>query len=215
MTAMRNLVYARPVADDIRFVVTDLVSAVHPLDQREIADQSAVLEWIASGRPLFRITPPDTPPKHLVSYFVPFDESSSSLLLGDHRKSGLWLPPGGHCEDHEDPRDTVMREASEELSIAAHFHRRFGAGLPFFLTVTPTQGTPSHTDVSLWFVLRTDRAAELHPDEREFRTVQWFGIDDPHDWTDGAFDPEMHRFVRKLRAALLDDSVKNLQSVQP
>lgn len=187
--------------EDIRIVVTDLVSAVVPLDDRETADRNGILEWIAAGHQLFRTAPPDTPPKHLVTYFVPFDGESRSLLLGDHRKSGLWLPPGGHCEDGEDPRDTVLREASEELGIGAEFHPSFGGGLPLFLTVTPTRGTPSHTDVSLWFVLRTDRTAALYPDEREFRNVWWFGIDDPRDWTAGPFDPEMHRFVRKLTVA--------------
>jgi 8-oxo-dGTP pyrophosphatase MutT (NUDIX family) len=67
------------------------------------------------------------------------------VLLGDHVKSGLWLPSGGHVEHGEDPRDTVDREAFEELGIRARFHDRLGAGRPFFLTVTPTLGEYSTT----------------------------------------------------------------------
>jgi 8-oxo-dGTP pyrophosphatase MutT (NUDIX family) len=52
-----------------------------------------------------------------VSYFVPFDPGSSSVLLAAHRKSGLVLPPGGHCARGELPWYTVQRECAEELGI--------------------------------------------------------------------------------------------------
>lgn len=32
--------------------------------------------------------------------------------------AGLWLLPGSHVDDGEDPRTTVLREAAEELRIA-------------------------------------------------------------------------------------------------
>jgi 8-oxo-dGTP diphosphatase len=185
--------------DPLRAVIAELVSGVSPLDDREAADQAGILDWIASGEQLFRTVPPDTPPRHLVSYFVPFDEASRRVLLGDHRKSGLWLPPGGHAEDGEDPRDTVTREASEELGIRARFHP---VAQPLFLTVTPTRGTPSHTDVSLWFVLRVNETDDLRPDSREYRGIGWFGLDEQRDWPGDVYDPQMHRFAGKLRRSL-------------
>lgn len=103
-----------------------MVSGIAPADALEAADVAGVLEWLASGAPVFRTVPPDTPPRHLVSYFVPFDQAARCVLLGDHVKSGLRLPPGGHVEPGEDPRDTVTREASEELGLDARF---WGAGL--------------------------------------------------------------------------------------
>ena len=181
----------------IRTLITDLVTAVHPFDEREAADRADILAWIASGQPLFRTNPPDGPPKHLVVYFIPFDARSRILLLGDHRKSGLWLPPGGHVEDGEDPWDAVTRETDEELGLTALPHPRVGGG-PLFLTVTPTRGPESHTDVDLWFVLDVDRDAPLRPDEREFRQVRWFGLQE--DFTSGDYDPAMQRFARKLTA---------------
>ena len=57
----------------------------------------------------------------------------------------------------------VIREAREELGIAAEFHPAFGGDAPFFLTVTPTDGANSHLDVDLWFVLRAERDAPLFP----------------------------------------------------
>jgi 8-oxo-dGTP pyrophosphatase MutT (NUDIX family) len=184
-------------AADVRSLVEDLVAGVRPFDEREAADQADILAWVASGQPLFRTAPPDVPPKHLVCYFVPVDEAGTSVLLGAHRKAGLWLPPGGHVEDGEDPRQTVLREAEEELGIHATFLPLAGES-PFFLTVTPTNETSSHLDVSLWFLIAVGRGDELHPDPREYTGVRWLGLDQDHNWPATTYDPEMSRFAAKL-----------------
>lgn len=36
------------------------------------------------------------------------------ILLIDHKKLGVWLPPGGHVDDGETPDETARREALEE-----------------------------------------------------------------------------------------------------
>jgi 8-oxo-dGTP diphosphatase len=189
----------------LRVVISGLVAGVRPVDAQETADQAAIVDWIESGLPLFRTVPPATPPKHLVSYFVPLDAAGRCVLLGDHVKSGLWLPPGGHVEEGEDPRSTVEREALEELGIEASFHPRAGGDRPFFLTVNPTVGEQSHVDVSMWFVLDCGRDAEIRPDPREFRSVRWYNMDEQPQWAAGQFDPQMNRFVGKLTAALPRD----------
>ena len=188
-------------SNDIRSRLENLVRRVQPFDSREAADQADILDWVASGEQLFRTVPPDTPPKHLVVYFIPVDAAERCLLLGDHRKSGLWLPPGGHVEDGEDPREAVVRETREELGIAAEF----ADDKPLFLTVTPTNGPNSHLDVDLWFVLRvTRRETKLVPDQREFKSVRWFDLNQPGGWPESSYDPEMHRFAAKLGAAKLE-----------
>jgi 8-oxo-dGTP diphosphatase len=83
-------------SDDLRAMVSGMVAGVSPLDEQEAADQVGILEWIASGQPIFRAAPPAAPPKHLVSYFALIDGASRLVLLGDHVKSGLWLPSGVH-----------------------------------------------------------------------------------------------------------------------
>jgi 8-oxo-dGTP pyrophosphatase MutT (NUDIX family) len=195
--------------DDLRTVIGELVSQVHPVDAQEAADQTAIAAWVASGLPLFRTDSPAIPPQHLVSYFVPLDAAARSVLLGDHIKSGLWLPPGGHVEEGEDPRDTVVRETSEELGISAEFHPRVGTRLPFFLTANPTVEERSHVDVSMWFVLDCRRDLELRPDPREFRSVRWYNFDEQLEWPADRFDPQMTRFIRKLKAALPRDPLHN------
>jgi 8-oxo-dGTP pyrophosphatase MutT (NUDIX family) len=219
------------VRSGIRALVAELAAGVRPHDAREAADQADILAWVALGQPLFRTAAPATPPKHLVVYFVPADTAGRGVLLGDHRKSGLWLPPGGHVEDGEDPRQAVRREADEELGISAEFHPGLGGESPFFLTVTPTIGPDSHLDVDLWFALRVGRETRLTPDPREFNDVRWFDLDQPTwnqpdrnqpdrnqpDWNQPdrnqsawnqpdqpsrGYDPEMGRFAAKLRSAL-------------
>ncbi len=190
------------VDDGPRSVIDDLVSRVSPFDRQEAADQVDIRRWVGSGAPLFRVQPPAVPPRHLAVYFALLDEGSRAVLLVDHVKAGCWLLPGGHVDDREDPRRTVAREAAEEWGITARFHEGFGAGEPFFLTVTQTRGAHSHTDVTLWFVLAADRADVIRPDLSEFRSVRWFSLDESAQWAEGDFDPQMHRFVAKLKATL-------------
>ena len=116
-------------------------------------------------------------------YAALVDEAERSIMLVDHRKAQLWLLPGGHLDDGEDPPWSVEREASEELGISPKFHEKFG-GQPCFLSVTQTRGAGSHTDVTLWFVLKGDSTAEIRPDLGEFSEARWFSLDDRTDWPD-------------------------------
>jgi 8-oxo-dGTP pyrophosphatase MutT (NUDIX family) len=188
---------------DPRDVVYDLVAGIDPFDDHEMRDKATTLRWIRSGAPLFRIARPATPDKHLCVYSVLFDEARRTVLLVDHVKAGLWLFPGGHVDDGEDPCATVLRESAEELGIIGAFHPRFGAR-PLFLSVTKTRGEHSHTDVSFWFVLAADQDMRIEADPREANQVRWFALDDPAEWAHDGFDPHMARFRDKLTARLGD-----------
>lgn len=179
------------------------VALIEPVDMLEAEHRAAVVEWIESGDELYRLTAPDHPPMHLVSYFVPFDPAEGSVLLAAHRKSGLVLPPGGHCEPGELPWQTVRRECVEELGVPALALPWLGSG-PLFVTATETQGSvvPRHTDVSLWHVIEVARAdRRLHPDPGEFDGVRWLSFDELLTEPIERLDPHMHRFARKLRSA--------------
>ena len=169
------------------------VLAVQALDGLEQATIDGVLAWIDSGVELCRLEKPATPPKHLISYFAVVD--GDHVLLVDHINAELWLPTGGHVEPGEHPRETVRREAREELGIEASFLRE----MPLLLTETETVGkTAGHTDVSLWYVLKGDRSATLTFDRSEFHGVRWFHRTEvPMNRT----DPHMHRFLTKLAQA--------------
>ena len=174
----------------MRQVIRSEITRIAPLDEVEIAHISDTLNWIDSGADLFRIAKPATPPRHLISYFVLID--GDYVLLVDHINAELWLPTGGHVDPDENPRETVKREAFEELGIKANFMYQS----PIFLTVTETVGlTAGHIDVSLWFVLRGDRTEQLDFDGSEFREVRWFHRNHV---PLGRSDPHMERFLSKL-----------------
>jgi len=175
----------------MRESIREEIATIRPLDSREEETISGVLEWIESGVELCRIAKPDVPNKHLVSYFAVID--GEYLLLVDHINAEKWLPTGGHVEPNEHPKDTVIRECFEELSIKGEFL----VNDPIMVTSTETVGkTSGHTDVSIWYALKGDKQARLDFDTSEFNEVRWFHKDDLPSNT----DPYLGYFVKKLYA---------------
>jgi 8-oxo-dGTP pyrophosphatase MutT (NUDIX family) len=181
--------------------ILDAVNSIKPFDELEQHHKDDVVAWIKADAPLFRISKPDNPPKHLVSYFVLYDSQNARLMLIDHIKAHLWLPTGGHVDIDEDPRTTVSREAYEELQITARFDTLFGND-PLFVTVTETKGSGTHTDVSLWYVIEGNSADRLAYDEREMNSYKWLSLHDVLDTDISELDPHMHRFVAKMEMVL-------------
>lgn len=176
----------------MRAAIRSELEAITPLDDLEMQHLGEALAWVDSDAPLCRTAKPATPPQHLVSYFAVVD--GESILLVDHKNAGLWLPPGGHVEVGEHPRDTVSREVSEELGFTpAH-----EIAAPLMVTRTTTVGlTAGHIDVSLWYVVSASRNQPISYDAQEFAGVRWFELSEaPLDRS----DPHLGRFIRKLRA---------------
>lgn len=165
------------------------IEKIVPYDALEQEHLDDVKAWLDTGVEVCRIKKPSTPPKHLVSYFVIVD--CDHVLLVDHKNANLWLPSGGHVEPGEHPKDTVVREAQEELQISADFISDY----PVFITCTETVGlTAGHTDVSLWYVLRGNREGQIEYDKEEFYGIKWFQFDQiPFEKS----DPHMSRFIKK------------------
>ena len=178
---------------EIRNKIKNIVSNIIPFDALESNHASEVIDWIESGEEIFRVEKPDIPNKHLVSYFCLYDKVAKKILLVEHKKAQLWIPPGGHVDPGEYPSKTAARECAEELNIEAKFFFED----PIFVTSTVTVGlTAGHTDVSLWYVLDGDSEQELNFDEEEFFSVKWFDLDDiPFEKS----DPHMKRFVSKFK----------------
>lgn len=175
----------------MRQTIALIIERIVPLDTREQEHQKAILNWISSGEEIFRIKRPDIPNQHLSTYAVLVDFDREQVLLTEHKKSGLWLPGGGHVDYGENPKDTAVRELAEEFSIK-------GTPLtehPFFVAITPTVGpTAGHVDVGLWFVFLQNSSIRIDYDLSEFASIRWFPWSDlPHN-----VDKDMGRFMQKL-----------------
>jgi 8-oxo-dGTP diphosphatase len=177
--------------------VAALVAAIEPCDDTERAHQADVLAWLASTPDVYRRVRPATPPRHLVSYAVLAGPRDGSVFLVDHRLAGRWLPAGGHVEPFEEPAVTAEREAREELGIEADFS--VAGRRPVFVTVTPTVGPDSHTDVSLWYLLAGQPGMPIVLDPREFSGGRWWTGPQLESADPVLFDPGMSRFLAKVR----------------
>jgi len=183
----------------LKWMITGLVSGIEPTDDLGQEHRRNALSWLAGTDDIFRRVKPLTPSPHLVSYFLPVDRQAGSVLLCDHRLSGLWLPTGGHVEPGEHPLDTVRREAAEELGVTAQLDAAF-QDQPFFLTMTETVGPPTtrHMDVSLWFALASRVGQPLHPDQREFVQVRWWTVAELRHADLDRFEPHLLRALDAL-----------------
>lgn len=187
---------------NIRSQIAQIVNQITPIDSEESLHKDMVLKWIASGADLFRVEKPATPKMHLVSYFIPIDLLNEKIMLVHHRKANLWLPPGGHVDLNEHPRETVSREMEEELFTKAVFLM----DQPIFLTVTETVNDASpHTDVSLWYLVEGNAEANYSFDEQEFHQIQWFSLSDlPTSQT----APQLSRFRKKFEDTYFAPPIK-------
>ncbi len=109
------------------------------------------------------------PTSHFCVYFLPCNSRTKQVFLVHHRKSGLWLFPGGHIEKGESVLGAVGREIREELGVP-------GVTLdhPFLLSITtirnPKQVCRQHFDI--WFLYETD-GKNFREDSGEFIEARW------------------------------------------
>ena len=113
---------------------------------------------------------------HFCAYFVPYNSSNKSVLIGDHKKSGLWLMPGGHVDAGETLLQTLNREIEEELGVSDFYKERPD---PFLLSITNivTDVRPCQKHFDIWHLMETD-GENIDVDLTEYNEVRWVSIKD-------------------------------------
>jgi len=130
---------------------------------------------------------------HFCAYFVPFNPMTKQILLGDHKKSGLWLMPGGHIDPNESLLTTLNREIEEELGVTEFYTER---PQPFLMTVTNivTDVRPCQKHFDVWHLMETDGEG-LKIDYTEYNEVRWVTIAEARDLVT---DPANHAALDRL-----------------
>jgi len=104
---------------------------------------------------------------HFCSYFLPYRLSDRKVFLEAHKKSGLWLSPGGHIDPGETPSTTVEREIQEELGVKRTIPEN---ELPKLLTITyikqDVRACKVHFDI--WYFIPMDGVTLATQKEGEF-----------------------------------------------
>ena len=101
------------------------------------------------------------------------------ILLLDHSKYGIWLPPGGHVEERETPDETAKRETLEETGFEVELQHSSGVVEEEFIDVPePFNANLHRVEEGHWhldylYLARIrDEVEASHSHEHE--GVKWF-----------------------------------------
>ena len=123
-----------------------------------------------------KTTRDENPISHFCCYFLPYNPATKEIFIIHHKKSGLWLSPGGHIDKDENTMQTLNREIEEELGIKNKIKEKIK---PFLLTIAsisnPVQPCKIHFDI--WYRFSTD-GSEFNVDPKEFHETRWSSIED-------------------------------------
>ena len=112
---------------------------------------------------------------HFCVYFLPYNSDTQEIFIVHHKKSGLWLSPGGHIDKGEVLLEALNREIKEELGITKYFNK---PEVSFMLSITDINNKNhlcrAHYDV--WYLVKTN-GESFNVDPQEFHETKWMTFD--------------------------------------
>jgi 8-oxo-dGTP pyrophosphatase MutT (NUDIX family) len=133
-------------------------------------------------------------PAHLTASAAVLNAAADRVMLVLHRKVGLWLQPGGHCE----PADAslaaaAVREATEETGVAG---LRLAGGPVHLDRHRAPCGVEHHLDVMFALIAPDGAAAKVGAESVD---VRWFGVTDLPEPTDDAVRAVVRAAAERIR----------------
>ena len=103
------------------------------------------------------------------------------LLLLNHSKYGIWLPPGGHVEERETPDETAIRETKEETGLKVELQHSSGTVEEEYIDVPKPLETNLHrVEEGHWHLdhlyKATIKKKEEATHQKEHRGTKWFSM---------------------------------------
>lgn len=122
------------------------------------------------------LTRDENPKDHFCVYYMIFDKVLGEILIGKHKKSGLYLPPGGHIDHGETPEQALSREFEEEIGLDVH---DFEINEKNLLTTTDIYNPNKQTcrkHFDIWYfinVRKSDFKLDIEKMSIEFDNISW------------------------------------------
>lgn len=128
--------------------------------------------------------------KHFTaSVLVVSEETPKKILLVHHKKTGMWLQPGGHIEQFENPIEAAVRETQEETGVDVGFLMdrikkidAFASVLPvpdFFLeeAIPAHKDEPAHFHLDHFYIVHIP-LQDVRVQAEESHDIGWFGLEE-------------------------------------
>jgi 8-oxo-dGTP pyrophosphatase MutT (NUDIX family) len=158
------------------FLSMDTLQSISVVVHRSLCSSKqtydAYVERLKRGSP----TRQESAQSHFCVYFLPFNAERKEVFLVHHKKSGLWLSPGGHIDRGETLLEALNREIVEELGVKDFFKVE---ARPFLLTITAidNKAQPCKEHYDVWYLAPTD-GHNFDIDPTEFHETRWLPIDE-------------------------------------
>jgi 8-oxo-dGTP pyrophosphatase MutT (NUDIX family)/N-acetylglutamate synthase-like GNAT family acetyltransferase len=155
-------VHAMAAIDSVPAEVRDQVAARRPVDERE---RDSISAFLAAFDALDRPFDEEADPTHVTASAIVV--GARGVVLHRHKRLGMWLQPGGHVDDGEEPPAAALREAREETGLPVSLAGRAVAH------VDVHAGPRGHTHLDLRYLVHAD-PVDPAPPEGESQDVRWF-----------------------------------------
>lgn len=141
---------------------------------------------------------------HFTASCLLINPETGKMVLTHHRKLGLWLQLGGHCDGLQNLAEVAMKEAEEEsglkklsFSPLSKIKNHF-IPLDFDIHEIPAnKNDPEHLHLDVRFLIETSETELKISDES--LDLKWFTPDEALEITD---EESLHRLILKYKVIL-------------